>query len=78
MPAWTACARPVGRPAELARDWNRIVYVWPTVDAPLAELGIRSLAARTGALGLEQVMVQFRNADAPGAVLGCPGRRAPG
>ncbi len=52
---------------ELARlDWNRIkLYVWPTVDAPLAELGpvIRSLAARTAALGLEQVMVQFRDAD---------------
>jgi hypothetical protein len=52
---------------ELARlDWNRIkLYVWPTVEAPLAELGpvIRSLAARTGALGLEQVMVQFRDAD---------------
>src|SRR5690242_13707464 len=52
---------------ELARlDWNRIkLYVWPTVDAPLAELSavIRSLAARTGALGLEQVMVQFRDAE---------------
>src|SRR5205823_1279859 len=52
---------------ELARlDWNRIkLYVWPTVEAPLAELGpvIRSLAARTEALGLEQVMVQFRDAD---------------
>ena len=49
---------------ELARlDWNRVqLYVWPTVDAPLAELDrvIRSLAARTGALGLEQVLVQFR------------------
>src|SRR6266699_3567441 len=52
---------------ELARlDWNRIkLYVWPTVEAPLVELGpvIRSLAARTAALGLEQVMVQFRDAD---------------
>ena len=51
----------------LARlDWNRIMlYVWPTVEAPLTELGpvIRSLAARTGALGLEQVMVQFRDAE---------------
>ena len=37
------------------------------VDAPLAELDqvIRSLAPRTGALGLEQVLVQFR--DAPKA-----------
>jgi len=52
---------------ELARlDWNRIkLYVWPTAQAPLAELGqvIRSLAARTGALGLELVMVQFRDAE---------------
>src|SRR4029077_18898476 len=42
---------------ELARlYWNRIkLYVWPTVEAPLVELGpvIRSLAARTAALGLE-------------------------
>ena len=39
--------------------------MWPTVEAPLAELGqvIRSLAPRTGALGLEQMMVQFRDAD---------------
>ncbi len=52
---------------ELARlDWNRVqLYVWPAVDAPLAELDqvIRSLAARTGALGLEQVLVQFRDAE---------------
>ena len=52
---------------ELARlDWNRIkLYVWPTVETPLAELGqvIRSLAPRTEALGLEQVMVQFRDAE---------------
>jgi acetyl-CoA carboxylase carboxyltransferase component/biotin carboxyl carrier protein len=52
---------------ELARlDWNRIkLYVWPTVETPLAELGqvIRSLAVRTQALGLEQVMVQFRDAE---------------
>ncbi len=52
---------------ELAKlDWNRVqLYVWPTVDAPLAELEqvIRSLAARTGALGLEQVLVQFRDAE---------------
>jgi acetyl/propionyl-CoA carboxylase alpha subunit/acetyl-CoA carboxylase carboxyltransferase component len=58
---------------ELARlDWNRVrLYVWPTVEAPLAELGpvIRSLAARTGALGLEQVMVQFRDAEGHERVL---------
>ncbi len=49
---------------ELAKlDWNRVqLYVWPALDAPLAELDevIRSLAPRTGALGLEQVLVQFR------------------
>jgi acetyl/propionyl-CoA carboxylase alpha subunit/acetyl-CoA carboxylase carboxyltransferase component len=52
---------------DLARlDWNRIkLYVWPAVEAPLADLGsvIRSLAPRTGALGLEQIMVQFRDAE---------------
>jgi acetyl/propionyl-CoA carboxylase alpha subunit/acetyl-CoA carboxylase carboxyltransferase component len=52
---------------ELAqRDWNRVqLYVWPVVDAPLTEFDhvIRSLAARTEALGLEQVLVQFRMAD---------------
>jgi len=52
---------------ELARlDWNRIkLYVWPIVETPLPELGqvIRSLAVRTEALGLEQVMVQFRDAE---------------
>ena len=52
---------------QLARlDWNRVqLYVWPTVDAPLTELDpiIRPLAARTGALGLEQVLVQFRDAQ---------------
>ena len=52
---------------ELARlDWNRIqLYVWPAVDAPLGELDqvIRSLAARTGALGLDEVLVQFRDGE---------------
>ena len=52
---------------ELAKlDWNRVMlYVWPVVDADLAEVDqvIRSLAPRTEALGLEQVMVQFRVAD---------------
>jgi acetyl/propionyl-CoA carboxylase alpha subunit/acetyl-CoA carboxylase carboxyltransferase component len=52
---------------ELARlDWNRIkLYVWPVIDVPLTDLDrvIRSLAPRTEALGIEQVMVQFRTAD---------------
>ena len=52
---------------ELAKlDWNRVkLYVWPVVDAELTEFDhvIRSLAPRTEALGLEQVMVQFRTAD---------------
>ena len=48
-------------------DWNRVqLYVWPVVDAPLTELDpvVRSLAPRTAALGLEQVLVQFRDAEA--------------
>ena len=47
-------------------DWNRVqLYVWPAVDVPFPELGqvIRSLAARAGALGLEQVLVQFRSVE---------------
>ncbi len=56
---------------ELARlDWNRVkLYVWPEVDVPLPEFNqvIRSLAPRTEALGLEQVMVRFRAADGSGA-----------
>ena len=53
-------------------DWNRVqLYVWPVVDVPLTDLDpvVRSLAPRTEALGLEQVLVQFRLADAgdPGA-----------
>ncbi len=52
---------------DLARlDWNRIqLYVWPVVDTPLGELDqvIRSLAARTGALGLDEVLVQFRDSE---------------
>jgi acetyl-CoA carboxylase carboxyltransferase component len=51
----------------LARlEWNRVkLYVWPVMDVPLGELDevIRSLAPRTEALGLEQVMVQFRTTD---------------
>ena len=48
-------------------DWNRVqLYVWPVVDVPLTDLDpvVRSLAPRTEALGLEQVLVQFRLADA--------------
>jgi len=49
---------------ELARlDWNRVqLYVWPAVDVPLTEFDqvIRSLAVRTEALGLDEVLVQFR------------------
>ena len=43
-----------------------LLYVWPVVDLPLDELDqvIRSLAPRTEALGLEQVLVQFRLAPA--------------
>jgi acetyl/propionyl-CoA carboxylase alpha subunit/acetyl-CoA carboxylase carboxyltransferase component len=52
---------------ELAKlDWNRVMlYVWPVMEAELTELDqvIRSLAPRTEALGLEQVLVQFRTAD---------------
>ncbi len=47
-------------------DWNRVqLYVWPVVDVPLTDLDpvVRSLAPRTAALGLEQVLVQFRMTD---------------
>src|SRR6202522_4436377 len=47
-------------------DGNRVkLYVWPVIDVPVTELTqvIRSLAPRTEALGIEQVMVQFRTAD---------------
>jgi acetyl/propionyl-CoA carboxylase alpha subunit/acetyl-CoA carboxylase carboxyltransferase component len=53
-------------PKFAALGWNRIVlHVWPVVDIPFAELDavVRPLAARTGALGLEQVQVDFRTAD---------------
>ncbi|MBW0116633.1 carboxyl transferase domain-containing protein, partial [Pseudonocardia abyssalis] len=55
--------------ADAKLEWNRVLlYVWPVVDVPLAELGdvVRLLAPRTDALGLEQVMVQFRLADPTG------------
>jgi len=48
-------------------DWNRVqLYVWPVVDVPLTDLGpvVRTFAPRTAGLGLEQVLVQFRLADA--------------
>ncbi len=50
-------------------EWNRVLlYVWPVVDVPLGDLGdvVRLLAPRTDALGLEQVLVQFRMADPAG------------
>ena len=46
--------------------WNRVqLYIWPVVDVPLTDLDpvVRSLAPRTAALGLEQVLVQFRLAE---------------
>ncbi|HEY9417507.1 MAG TPA: biotin carboxylase N-terminal domain-containing protein [Pseudonocardia sp.] len=49
--------------------WNRVLlYVWPVIDIPLAELNavVRVLAPRTDGLGLEQAMVQFRVANAGG------------
>jgi len=52
-------------------DWNRVLlYVWPVVDVSLEELDavVRVLAPRTTALGLEQVLVQFRHgSDTSGA-----------
>jgi acetyl-CoA carboxylase carboxyltransferase component len=50
-------------------EWNRaLLYVWPVVDVPFDDLGdvVRLLAPRTDALGLEQVLVQFRLADPDG------------
>ena len=49
--------------------WNRVLlYVWPRVDEPLTDLDevVRTLAPRTEALGLEQVMVAFRAPDGDG------------
>ncbi len=51
--------------ADAKLDWNRVLlYVWPVIDVPLDELDsvVRVLAPRSEALGLEQVMVQFRHA----------------
>ena len=49
-------------------DWNRVLlYVWPVVHVGLDELDevVRILAPRSEALGLEQVLVQFRHATVP-------------
>ena len=51
-------------------DWNRVLlYVWPVVDVAFDELDsvVRVLAPRSEALGLEQVIVQFRHATEPAA-----------
>jgi len=51
-------------------DWNRVLlYVWPVVDVAFDELDsvVRVLAPRSEALGLEQVIVQFRHATTPNA-----------
>ena len=86
-PAWTRCARPARPTANDARlDWNRVLlYVWPVVASRLDELDgvVRILAPRTEALGIEQVIVQFRHAasedEEPSEYCcGCRGRRAPG
>lgn len=50
-------------------DWNRVVlYVWPTVDVPLAQIEplVRGLAPLTDGVGLEQVLVHVHLADAEG------------
>ncbi len=51
-------------------DWNRVLlYVWPVVDVAFEELDsvVRVLAPRSEALGLEQVIVQFRHVTDPAA-----------
>ena len=57
-------ARAVDR-GDARLEWNRVLlYVWPVVDLPLSEIDsvFRLLAPRSEALGLEQVLVQFRAA----------------
>ncbi|HSP36152.1 MAG TPA: carboxyl transferase domain-containing protein [Frankiaceae bacterium] len=59
-------------PSAAKLEWNRIqLYVWPTVEGSVDELDVvvQSLAPRTEALGLEQVLVQFRTSAGrePGA-----------
>ena len=81
-----AALGPVGRPRAARLDWNRICSTsgrsWTRRSTSWAAV-IRSLAPRTGALGLEQVLVQFRRRRHGGGraaeyCCGCPGRRAPG
>ncbi len=53
-------------PALAKLDWNRVLlYIWPVVDVPITDLDpiVGFLAPRTTALGLEQIIVQFRLAD---------------
>ena len=48
-------------------EWNRVMlFVWPVVELPLDELDevIRRLAPLTEGLGIEQIVVQARLADA--------------
>ncbi|MGI8873690.1 MAG: carboxyl transferase domain-containing protein [Egibacteraceae bacterium] len=52
-------------------EWNRVLlYVWPPVDVPIAEVDpvVRALAPMTEDLGLEQVMVQARLATPDGGL----------
>ena len=56
-------------PAGEQLQWNRVLlYVWPSIDVPIEELlsVARTLAPMTGGLGIEQVIVQGRIADAEG------------
>ena len=50
-------------PDDARLDWNRVLlYLWPVVDLPVAELDavVRMLAPRADGLGLEQVGVAYR------------------
>ena len=82
-PAWTACARP-GPPTASWPGWTGTASSctcgrpW-THRSPSSDQVIRSLAPRTEALGLEQVLVQFRDAQSPradAAAVPPAGRRA--
>ncbi|MGE3287394.1 MAG: carboxyl transferase domain-containing protein [Pseudonocardia sp.] len=56
-------------PGDGKLDWNRVLlYVWPVIDLPLSDFDsvVRLLAPRTDGLGLEQVMVQFRETASTG------------
>ena len=67
-------------------DWNRVLlYLWPVVDLPVAELDlvVRTLAPRAEGLGLEQVGVAYRTPGPDGRAdrahaAAEPDRRAPG